>query len=285
MKPMQYTQKVIQHIKDRVNESLEEEKYREIASKYDLHGYKRIYLFHIRKTGGTSLNNMFLSRSGGDSAALYRQLTQTSSHRLTENGLIYVGWNHRLLKKGNYFYGFSHLPAHKIDIPEQTFTVSCFRDPVARVVSHFNMLMEFRENNVDHVALKKEGQWLGEDFNDFLHRIPQEHLLNQLYMFSGNYNVNEAVSNVQKLSHYFFTEAFGDGIHDLNKKTGLRLEPIHIRQAGYHSKISEDSLNKCRELLDEEYKFLDRIRPLTEMAYGSKSFRGRDSSMTDLGKS
>jgi len=122
------------------------------------------------------------------------------------------------------------------------------------------MLIDFRVNKVDHPCMATEGEWLGDGFDDFLKAIPKEHLLNQLYMFSGQYSVNEAVSNVQRLSHYYFTDAFSEGICELNRKTGLNLDPIHIRKAGYHAQVSESSLAELREMLDEEYRFLDRIR-------------------------
>ena len=107
-----------------------------------------------------------------------------------------------------------------------------------------------------------ESKWLGESFDDFLEQIPQEHLLNQLYMFSSHYNINEAVLNVQQLSHYFFSNSFSNGINELNRKTGLELEPIHIRKSRYNNTISENNLIKLREMLDKEYKFLERIRDL-----------------------
>ena len=47
------------------------------------------------------------------------------------------------------------------------------------------MLKDFQANNIDHPCMITEGKWLGECFDDFLKRIPQEHLLNQLYMFSS----------------------------------------------------------------------------------------------------
>ena len=81
-----------------------ERKYREITKTYDLKGYKRVYLVHIRKTGGTSLNNMFLSLSGEDSSQLYTQLAQTPDHRLFRNGKGYVGWNVKYINKGIYYY-------------------------------------------------------------------------------------------------------------------------------------------------------------------------------------
>ena len=138
MKPKQFTKKAISKVATIVK-APEERKYQEIASKYDLHGYKRIYFVHIRKTGGTSFNHMFLSLSGEDSKSLYSQLCRTRENRILSNGLIYVGWNTRHINKGNYFYGFSHTPLHKLDLPNETFTVSCFRDPVRRVVSHYTV--------------------------------------------------------------------------------------------------------------------------------------------------
>ena len=262
MKYNQFAQKVIQKVVTNAKAITKEGKYRKIANNYDLLGYKRVYLVHIRKTGGTSLNNMFLSLSGEDSNSLYSQLGSTPVHRLVSNGLIYVGWDVKLINKGNYFYAFSHTPLHQLTLPERTFTVSCFRDPVKRIISHYNMLVDFRENKLDHPCMATEGKWLGKGFDDFLQRIPKEHLLNQLYMFSSDYNVNEAVSNVQQLSHYFFSDTFDSGINDLNRKTGLNLESIHIRKTNYQAQISENTLTKLKEMLNEEYRFLNIIRNL-----------------------
>lgn len=256
MKLRQVVQKVTYIIKGK----LEERRYQKITSGYDIRGYKRIYLVHIRKTGGTSLNNMFLSLSGDDSASLYSQLANTPGNRLLINGRVYVGWNVRYINRGNYFYGFSHTPLHKLDLPKGTFSITCFRDPLKRIVSLYNMLMAFYVNNINHPCMVTQGKWLGKNFDNFLQRIPQEHLLNQLYMFSKHYDVNEAIAQVEKLSHYFFTDNFSDGIDELNKKTGLSLDPIHIRKSSYSTQISESSISKLREMLDKEYSFLDRIQ-------------------------
>lgn len=219
-------------------------------------------MVHIRKTGGTSLNNMFLSLSGEDSNQLYAQLAQMPDHRLFSNGKIYVGWNVKYINKGVYFYAFSHTPFHRLSLPDKTFTVSCFRDPVKRVVSHYNMLMDFYVNEIDHPCMETEGKSLGKDFDEFLSKIPREHLLNQIYMFSSELNISEAVSNVQKLSHFFFSDDFDNGVSELNKKTGLNLEAIHTRKASYKAQISDGSLAALREMLHDEYRFIDCIREL-----------------------
>lgn len=262
MKSTQFAKRFMQEVVASAKTTIEESKYQKISESYDLNGYKRVYLVHIRKTGGTSLNKMFLSLSGKDSNVLYTQLSRTPGHRLICNGRIYVGWNVKLINKGNYFYAFSHTPIHQLSLPAGTFTVTCFRDPVKRIVSHYNMLMDFQANKIDHPCMATEGKWLGEGLDNFLNNIPKEHLLNQLYMFSNNFNINEAVNNVQQLSHYFFSDQFDKGVNSLNMKTALNLESIHIRKANYQSQISEHDLGKLREMLDKEYKFLYSIRGL-----------------------
>ena len=260
MKPRQLAQKAIRKVVTAAKATIAERGFRKLAGSYDLQGYRRVYLIHIRKTGGTSLNNMFLSLSGEDPKLLYSRLAEAPGHQLQSNGLIYVGWNVRLINKGNYFYAFSHTPLHQLDLPQGTFTVSCFRDPVKRVLSHYNMLMDFRVNNINHPCMATEGKWLGEDLDDFLQRIPKQHLLNQLYMFSSDFDVNEAVSKVRQLSHYFFSEEFDTGVDDLNRKTGLALKSIHIRKANYQSQVSEQALLKLKEMLEDEYRFLAIIK-------------------------
>ncbi|MBM9614406.1 sulfotransferase family 2 domain-containing protein [Desulfobulbus rhabdoformis] len=260
MKPKQFAKKIIKNAFACGKAIVEESKYRRLTQNYDIQGYKRVYLVHIRKTGGTSLNKMFLSLSGEDPNHLYAKLAQSFDHRLLANGLIYVGWNVKYIDKGTYFYAFSHTPYHKLSLPDKTFTVSCFRDPVKRLISHYNMLMDFSVNKIAHPCMATEGKWLGSDFDAFLSKIPREQLLNQLYMFSSNFDINEAVSNVRKLSHFFFSDNFNKGVDELNNKTGLSLGAMHIRKARYQVQVSDDSLAALREMVHDEYRFLDKIR-------------------------
>jgi hypothetical protein len=266
MNTKQLLQKVVRkgrHELVRARSRLVEPSYQKIASEYDFRGYKRIYLVHIRKTGGTSLNHMFLSLMGDEASSIYGSLVANApTHRVLRRGRIYVGWNVDCINRGNYFYAFSHTPLHELNLPPETFTVTCFRDPVKRVISHYNMLMDCQVNNIDHPCMATEGKWLGEKFDDFLERVPRDQLLNQLYMFSRDFDVDWSVEQVRNLSHYFFSDNFAYGIESLNQKTGLSLEPIHIRKTNFADQISEENIARLREMLSDEYAFLDRVREL-----------------------
>ena len=243
---------------------LDEVRFRKMTAQYNFCGYKRIYHVHIRKTGGTSLNQSFLTLSGQDSSSLYKRLAQEPEHRLLSNDKVYVGWSIPYINGGNYYYAFSHEPLHALKLPEKTFTVTCFRDPVQRVLSHYNMLMEYQINNVAHPCMAIEGGWLGNSFEEFLERIPKEHLCNQLYMFSSRHDIMKAVESVKGLSHFFFTENFSHGVDVLNKKTGLSLGAIHTRKTSYRAEIPQRGLDTLREMLVDEYEFLRRVKEIKQ---------------------
>lgn len=77
------------------------------------------------------------------------------------------------------------------------------------------------DNKIPPPCLKIEGKWLGSCFSDFISEIPKEHLLNQLYMFSKDFDVDEAVDNVARCSHFSFTEARSHGLAELSSKDYL----------------------------------------------------------------
>ena len=173
----------IHHLSQKLSFIYHEAKAHNLAKNYSIGDeYKRIYLFHIRKTGGTSLNQIFLGLGGEDGKDVYTKLAKTPNHRVKSDDQLFVGWNKKLIESGNYFYAFSHIPKHKLILPNNTFTITFLRDPVKRVISHYKMLYYYQVNSINHPCMKTEGAWLGECFQDFLERIPYEHLLNQLYI-------------------------------------------------------------------------------------------------------
>lgn len=226
-----------------------------------LNGFKRIYFFHIRKCGGTSLNKMFLALSDNSPHQLYKQLVDAPGHMIISKNIVYVGWNKKLINKGDYFYAFSHLPLHKLQLPPKTFTITCFRDPVTRVISHYNMLLFYKYNNINHPCMKIEEKWLGNSFSDFLHNIPKKHLLNQLYMFSKNFDINEALRNIEKsVCYYFFTEEFTKGIIELNQVLDFKLVPLHERQSRQPLMICKKDKELLKDKLKKEYDMIKVLK-------------------------
>lgn len=220
---------------------------------------KSIYQFHNRKTGGTSLNFVMLDHASLNDSDAYKKLLDSNGKGYNFPKGKVVGWDRNTLMKGQYFYGFSHIPMHqiKLDLPN-FYTISIFRDPVDRVISHYKMLEERKKNNPSHSLLSKEGNFIEEGFSGFIERLPNEHLLNQLYMFSVNFNIAEAVANIRSLDCIFQTENFSIGIDSLNRDLGLNLKSYHKRKT---SKIMLDSnlIKKLKEKLRPEYEMLEEI--------------------------
>lgn len=220
-----------------------------------------IYHVHIRKTAGTTINHAFLSTCNpGNVGQFYRSLGRKHNHRLIKNDKVFVGWNKYLIDQGKYFYGFSHIPLHQLHLPPNVLKITCLRDPIKRVLSHYNMLRYFQVNNIDHSCMKTEGKWLGSSFHDFLDRISKKHLLNQLFMFSKNYSVHEASENILSLYYCLFTENLENGLRELENKLQLKLPIAHEKKYGYKEDIPKDAMERLQEMMDDEYKMINIIK-------------------------
>lgn len=230
-----------------------------LAYSYNINNFKNIYHFHIRKTGGSSINYMFLTLSGLKGDVLIEKLSKKYNHSLIINNQLYTGWNLDLLNKGNFYYGFSHYPFSMVKLKDSTYSFTIFRDPAKRVLSHYNMLLGFIKNEINHPCMSSEKNWVGKNFLEFLDRIPKNHLLTQLNMFSSSFDINEAVNNVKKLNNYFQLEDFDNCIKSLNKDLNLNLKKMHIKKSKFEYKIKDHELEYLKDLLKEEYKFLSLI--------------------------
>ena len=220
--------------------------------------YRRIYHYHIRKTGGTSLNKAFLAHHGQEVHRSYKQLVKNLQFQL--NGFTSVGWNRGLLSNGNYDFGFSHIPKHQITLPNQTYTVTIFRDPTKRVISHYRMLVEMRETSSNHPAFRDEGGWISNGFSGFIEAIPAEHLKRQLFMFSKMFDLEEALAEALSCNKVIFLENYAEGLAELSRETGYPLEYSHDRQSKIPFEMTETDKGQLRELLEDEYRFLDQLR-------------------------
>jgi hypothetical protein len=207
---------------------------------------------------------MFLGSEGEDPEENYKKLVSSPGNHLIEKGRGFVGWNRKAIERGNYFYGFSHEPFHQIRLPPRTFTLTCFRDPFERIFSHYRMLQEYRRKGVNHPCMETEGAWLEEPggFDEFLNRIPPEHLMRQLYMFSKTFDIQEALVNIKKINLILSTKFMQTGVDRINLIFGKNLQVPHRRATLYQERLEEKSKNKAMGLLQKEYTFLAQVAEL-----------------------
>lgn len=221
------------------------------------------YLIHLRKTGGTSLNNMFLSLATDAPSSLYDRLSK--EHSVECNGYKFVAWDASRLGRADFFYGFSHNPIYHLNFKAPVSTITCFRDPVSRVVSLYKMLKSYEINNISHPGMKTQKQWLGSCFEDFLYNIPKKELFHQIYMFSADMLIQEALVRIKDVSHVIMTERFSSGVEALNAKTGLKLQARHMRRSDIDFDIQQRARLKLERLLEPEYELLEQVKKLPNM--------------------
>lgn len=194
-------------------------------------GKRRVYHYHVRKTGGTAVNVALLSTSGVEGQKVYQGLNRARHHALTINGRRFVGWNRKLIQLGDYDFAFSHAATHKINLPPKTFRFTVLREPIARIVSHYKMLVGMKETIPDHETLKIEGKYLCGGLVGFLDNPPKEKLLHQLYMFSKKYDPMEAAKTARGLDMVLRTESLSGDVDKLGEKLGLDLTLQRLRES------------------------------------------------------
>lgn len=221
-------------------------------------GFARVYHHHIRRTGGTSLNAAFYATGGAGFAE--KEPLLASQGWMVHGGRVFVAHNKYLIDKGGYFFARSHSPAHELRLLDRTFTVTIFRDPVERVISHYNVLAEWEKNDVQHPSRATEGAWLGGSFAKFLERVPREHLLRQLYTFSARFSVDEAQARVSRLDAVLMQADYAAGLSALAGRLGLDLAVFREKTSTPVIPVGADDRARLRERLEPEYALIARVK-------------------------
>lgn len=222
-------------------------------------GFDRIYCYHIRKTAGTSLALAFMNLDGpGAEEARKADITDGW---VVHGGRTYVFHNKYLLEQGNYFYGFSHAAMHELKTPDNSLRITLLRDPAARLISYYRMLMRWERNDIPHPARAAEGKYLGSSFSEFLDRVPRQHFLRQLYVFSRNFDVDEALENLSKVNFIISTERYNEHLRALAAVTELNLPGIVENRGDDTITVSAEDRARVRDHLAAEYAMIDAVAP------------------------
>jgi hypothetical protein len=234
-------------------------KAKRLASVYRIAGrYKRIYFWHIRKTGGISLSSAMLGVACEDGATALRQLADAHG-RLILGDKVFVGWNVYLIEQGHYYYGFSHMPMHRITLPPETYTITCLRDPVKRVVSDYRMAKERAKSETTATFKRRYGGRVG-SLTEYFTQSPRKDLLRQIYMFSESLSVDEAAERIAGCNRFFFTNELSDAIVRLGEELGEPLQSKHENKGKAPVEIDQAELDDLREMLEPEYRLFEQLQ-------------------------
>ena len=223
--------------------------------------YRRIYMYHVRKTAGTSVAFALMRLAHADPHLIDRRLARFCFAQ--GNGYRYVANHEALLRQGKYFFAFSHLPAYYVELPQVgTFRFTVLRDPVERVISLYRYLASPEaDSSYSHKAPIEERRWAMEGFDRFLDRVPNQHLTNQLHMFSRSSSVNEAIDCLSQLDLVLRTEHIDRGVSDLQEALGLRFSLTRERSSLLPFTPSDAQRSRLHDMLIPEFDILRQIEP------------------------
>lgn len=226
--------------------------------------YKRIYHIHIRKSAGSSINNLFYSKGNTSLKEIYREPIYI------KNGHVYVQHNKELIEKGSYYYASSHFPLWDLHLPQGTFTFTVLRDPVERLISLYKYYCwvaqvdpnEGMKSDPSYQTLIKQQRLLNRPFREFIGELSNKYLHAQLYTFDELLNVEHALQRLAMVNQVYFFEGINAAIQDLTSCFKLRVEQLtkerHFKQVSYH--ISQEDRVFAKEILKDEILFYQRAR-------------------------
>jgi hypothetical protein len=189
----------------------------------------------------------------GDAEYIAKNFNNYSKrYRVINNGFIVQTSNISLFEQGNYHFGCTHIPSWKIQVPRDTFTISIFRDPIRRVISHYNDIKGKVERGEKHSFLQEEGQFLGSSFTDFVDNLPPEKLQSQLYNFSKDYDLGEAVKKIKSLNLILTLEDISNGIQEINNRLGINLQIVKKNKSESFYHPSTDEINYLSSKITQE---------------------------------
>jgi len=225
-------------------------------------GYSGIYYYHIRKTGGTSINTAFLELAQSDLTNRYELLNSQKDNRLIMDNKVYITNNKLLAEYSPYFYAFGHRPLHKLNIPDNRFKFTCLREPISRFISLYKMIYESYYNNENRIDYKSLYNCLGNGVVNFASKIPKNLLYEQIYMLSPHFDFDEGINNISKLNAILFTENLSAGFNELNSKLKINLKYKHIRNSKSAYKPTDFEIEKLKQLLKPEIEFYNKSMKL-----------------------
>lgn len=222
-------------------------------------GYRRIYHYHLRKTGGTSLDSAFWGLAGRSLATVGGRLIWRG------NGYAFVHHNRRLLEQGRYFFGSSPPPGEHSSLAAGHVHRHSSSGPAGAFAIPLSYLLwardapEAQQREPMLNSLRGEIEWVGSSFADFLLAIPKEHLFRQLRIFSDTYDVAEAEKRILSCSAVCTTELLAQDLNALADRLNLPLVLRQERAFRHPIEVPPADLDRARDILKPEFLLYSRV--------------------------
>lgn len=243
---------------------------RRIGRRYRLGGFQRVYLHHVRKTGGTSFSESFLALGGEDPLAVKRRMRE--GWGMARSGdLVFAAHARRALEGGRYFFGWSHIPAWDLDLPPGTYRATILRDPDARVLSLYRYLSDpDSDEGQPFPALPEQREMAAGGFDRFLDLLPESELLAQVHMFSASLDPAEAVARMWECELIFGIAEMERALAEVSRLTGRPLQPRHARRSAPDFVPSEAQRERLEKMVAPEFEMLDRLHRMLDNEQGAQ---------------
>ncbi|EMY80823.1 hypothetical protein pgond44_09681 [Psychroflexus gondwanensis ACAM 44] len=228
--------------------------------------YDRIYHLHIRKSGGTSINSAFWNLSDLHLDMFGREPI------INKKGKTFVRMSKELIEHSNYFYASSHFPLWQITLRPNTYSFTVLRDPYKRLVSlykYYNWVSQVDPEvgpklDPTYPILYNQKSLLNKSFKEFMLNLSDKYLFGQLYFYSKNKDVKEAIQSLTEINKVFFLSDYETVLPALNKDLNLSLrEPGRKRDFGdVNFNIDDEEKEYAIHILRDEIKFYNKAKQI-----------------------
>lgn len=203
-------------------------------------GYDKVFHFHCMKTGGTSINAAFVEfcKSKGEKYVEY----------------VSAGMQ-------NAVYGYAHERVKDVKLPNNTFTITCVRDPYTRLISRYKQLYYLAKENKLGPPHRTDGLdklydgILKFGFKRFIERCPKHEIQHQLFMFNGD------IEFIKNNIHFVMRqERLDEDIKKLSNILGIDINLGNHKRYNVDVPLTKDDKKLAKKLVEEETEFINKLK-------------------------